>query len=588
MKKLLSIVLTAVLAAGCLLMTPISASAAEKEAACDKTAGAFYAYGSDVIVDNVYDEASNIVEGTLEITYCDADGNDKAVRVPSETVIYANGGTDAVESAAMYIYSDAGCFDFGGVSDMQVYIDPYDPEAAEYEFTNNSSAEVWYTWGMDFSAYKFTAEKTHPMMPVYFDFTLGGKVESPYYEGYEDELIEARVEAGKNIQSGLADYFGDEYADMLLNPFATANGVTFEGWYSGETESCLGSDTTAQASMAEEYYLPNYYTGEAYYYGKGIVFYADWSENAEPADYAEALFSSSSNKRIYGSGRYETAMDSATELRNALGGEKLDVVIAAYGDNYPDALAGGYLADICNAPVLLVNSSKESTVKQFIKDNVNPGGRVYILGGTGVVSEKFENSLGLFEVKRLAGENRYETNYEILIEAKVTDEDLLICTGNAYADSLSASSAGLPVLLVGSSMNDLQEYFLETRDYDKEITIVGGTGAVSEAVESKAAYYTDYKTARLNGADRYETSRLIAEKYFGNSCSSITLAYGNNYPDGLSGGSLAALIDAPVLLVMDEYYANAKAYADKVNAENAAIFGGPALISDKTVNKIMK
>lgn len=62
-----------------------------------------------------------------------------------------------------------------------------------------------------------------------------------------------------------------------------------------------------------------------------------------------------------------------------------------------------------------------------------------------------------------------------------------------------------------------------------------------------------YKIAAVNrfgGVTRYETSRIIAENNFkGYDMKNVVIASGNNFPDGLSGVTLARRLNAPLLLV---------------------------------------
>ena len=126
---------------------------------------------------------------------------------------------------------------------------------------------------------------------------------------------------------------------------------------------------------------------------------------------------------------------------------KFDNMIVACGKNYPDALSGGYLAKVKNAPILLVEESEESSVADYITKNIASDGKVYILGGTGAVSTAFENRIKSKGVatERLGGKTRYETNLAILKAAGVKNEDILVCSGNGYADSLSASAVVSPM-----------------------------------------------------------------------------------------------------------------------------------------------
>ena len=68
------------------------------------------------------------------------------------------------------------------------------------------------------------------------------------------------------------------------------------------------------------------------------------------------------------------------------------------------------------------------------------------------------------------------------------------------------------------------------------------------------------------------------------------LAYGRNFPDGLSGGSLAYTLQGPLLLV--ENNADNCAWASWVasyfnNTERALILGGKGLISDDIVRYVL-
>ena len=161
--------------------------------------------------------------------------------------------------------------------------------------------------------------------------------------------------------------------------------------------------------------------------------------------------------RYFGSLRYDTAIKAADRYKE-ISGSKFKNVIVADGRNFPDALSGGYLAKVKNAPILLVEPSVEKRIADYISENISSTGKVYILGGTGAVSSAFEKKIEnkKLNIVRLGGKTRYETNIKILKAAGVKAEDILICTGSGYADSLSASAVGKPILLVGDTLTDTQ------------------------------------------------------------------------------------------------------------------------------------
>ena len=288
--------------------------------------------------------------------------------------------------------------------------------------------------------------------------------------------------------------------------------------------------------------------------------------------------------RIYGSNRYVTAFKTAEALKEELGVEQFDTIVVASGGNFADALGGSYLAAKTNAPILLVDKSTVADVKAYIKENLTKGGTVYLLGGTGSVPAAMETGLDGFTVKRLAGANRYGTNLASLEEIGVEEEDILICTGASFADSLSASAAGRPILLVEKSLSAEQKAFLESVK-GNQLYILGGTGSVSTKVEAEVKAYGDVK--RLGGANRYITSVMIAEEFFPDATQAV-LAYAQNFPDGLSGGALAAAMDAPLILTASKEEATAAGYTTKLGITSGIVLGGSAFIGDSAVRTIFQ
>lgn len=345
---------------------------------------------------------------------------------------------------------------------------------------------------------------------------------------------------------------------------------------------------------------------------EGEDYYIDYDENTEAGtgsilicgiggycDYTwlefeiqDAFFGSEDAVRIFGAGRYDTACEAADALKKSTGTEKFENIIVASGDDYPDALAGSYLAKAKKAPVLLVGKDEktEAQIKEYIENNLEEGGTVYLLGGTGVVTDRFKNSLKNMEVKRLGGLTRYETNIAILKEAGAGDEDILVCTGDGFADSLSASAVGKPILLVDNraGVTDIQKKYLKSIEIN-DIYLIGGTGVVGDNIGKQLAEYdTDGECDRVSGKNRYLTSVAVAEEFFTDGSDKAVLAYAMNFPDGLAGGPLALSLDAPLLLVDSNGYSDAVKYAKKAGIEKAAVLGGGSLVTDSVVKKIVQ
>ena len=296
--------------------------------------------------------------------------------------------------------------------------------------------------------------------------------------------------------------------------------------------------------------------------------------------------------RIFGANRCITSRLIADALKNKLGVERFDSIVVADARNFPDALAGSYLTAVTKAPILLYQEGQKATL-DYINNNIKDGGTVYILGKNDSVPTTVEESLrdGIRSV-RLAGSSRYGTSLEII---KVCEEmlgekpnALLVCSGLGFADSLSASATGLPILLVngnGVSLRDDHKAYLESLT-DTEIYVIGGTSTVSNSILSLLhSYDRNGEAERVSGSGRFATSVAVAETFF-ESPSSAILAYAMNFPDGLCGGVLGYVTGAPLLLTQTDRIDAAKAYAAENGIKSGTVLGGPGLISDEAALEI--
>ena len=297
-------------------------------------------------------------------------------------------------------------------------------------------------------------------------------------------------------------------------------------------------------------------------------------------------------KRIAGDDRYHTSLRVGRELKKVMKGKDFNAVVVANGDNYADALSGAYLAKVKNAPLILVNENNMEQAKKFIYDHLSKRSRkwqaksqVYLLGGEKVVPEAMRTELEeYFDIKRIAGSDRFETNLKILKEADVRSGDLLVCSGVGYADSLAASASGKPIMLVDDMLSDEQKKLIKSLDRGN-VTIIGGYKSVNSNIESACKSLAP--TIRIYGEDRYKTSLAIAKHFFKNSKSAV-FAYGDNFPDGLCGGVLAEKMNAPLLLINENNYDFAKQYVRENTMNKFVVLGGNRMIPNRTINYIVK
>jgi len=299
-------------------------------------------------------------------------------------------------------------------------------------------------------------------------------------------------------------------------------------------------------------------------------------------------------ERLYGDNRYQTALKIADFKKSLTSGLDYTNVVIACGTDFADALGGTYLAAEKHAPILLVNNNPQ--VIQDVAGNVvqylNPSGKVYILGGTAAVSSDMEAALragGIPDsrIDRIAGANRYETNLKIFDRCKPSGGEVLVCCGTDYADALSASATGLPILLVGSSLTEAQANFLNQASPDY-VNIVGGTGAVSAKVEAQI-HDLGMAGDRIYGSDRYKTSVAVAERYFSDRQRQyVTFASGLDFPDGLAGGPMSFEIGAPLLLIAPYHNVPAKEFIEHNGCRRAKVLGGPAILSGPLVEDTLQ
>ncbi|MDP4177544.1 MAG: cell wall-binding repeat-containing protein [Bacillota bacterium] len=298
------------------------------------------------------------------------------------------------------------------------------------------------------------------------------------------------------------------------------------------------------------------------------------------------------SKRIGGQNRIDTSIQIANEFNNGT----VQNIILATADDFPDALSGSVLSKKYNAPILLVGKSEteNASVFDFIKKHLDANGSVYILGGIGAVSDDVVNSiktLGFKNFVRLGGADRLATNLKIQGNFDAVDgSPIVIATENDFPDALSissvAASKGYPILL-----SDKDSLSQDTIDYintikPSTIYIIGGTGVISTQVENKLSSLSS-NVKRISGNDRFETSLAIS-KYFDLDTSSAVIATGLDFPDALSGSSLASKNNAPILLVNSADISKEKSQLDSTNINNLYILGGNGAVSDDAVSNLVK
>lgn len=155
------------------------------------------------------------------------------------------------------------------------------------------------------------------------------------------------------------------------------------------------------------------------------------------------------------------------------------------------------------------------------------------------------------ETDRLWGSDRYETAVAVSQRFPVGTPTVFVASGADYPDALSATSAaarqGAPVLLTARGSLPAVVTMEIRRLRPARIVVLGGASVVSDAVLARLRQLVP-RTDRIYGADRYATSRAVVAQFFSAS-TSVVLATGRGYADGLVAGTLAGRTGAAALLV---------------------------------------
>ncbi|MHC6178908.1 cell wall-binding repeat-containing protein [Clostridium sp. JNZ X4-2] len=292
---------------------------------------------------------------------------------------------------------------------------------------------------------------------------------------------------------------------------------------------------------------------------------------------------SAATTRLFGVDRYSTNMKVADYGWTG----HSDYAIIVSGENFPDAVCSAPLSVKYNAPLLMTAGNTLSTDVQDKLTNLGVK-KVFLIGGTGVISSEVENELTQknIDVQRLGGSTRIETSIEIA--KQIGGNELFLVSSEGFADALSispyASSKAAPLVLTTSSgVPEAVKDYVDTVRPSKTY-IIGGQGVIPD---NTASYFGEYE--RLGGQDRYETNAEVISKLYNiSNIQKIYIAAGINYPDALSISPLAARDSSPVVLVDDNMSQNQVRMirSSRNTLKERVIAGGESVVPDYLINRL--
>ena len=360
---------------------------------------------------------------------------------------------------------------------------------------------------------------------------------------------------------------------------------TMEQWWAsqGHHDIIVGDYNAAGGSHAQSTATSKIYSA--------MVFVKACSAPAPPPPSSTTPSTNTSIARLAGADRYATA---AAISRSRFGGGAGTAFIAT-GSSFPDALAGSPAAAKANGPILLTASGSLPAATATELARLRPT-RIVVLGGAGAVSDAVIAQLYGYagRVERWSGANRFETAATISRSSFGAGTPVAyIATARTFPDALSggaiAGRAGGPILLVEQGSIPVATATELARLRPGAIVVLGGEGAVSEPVRAALAGYATSGTAtRLAGSDRYATSVQISRSAYGSAGSdAVFVATGANFPDGLAGGPVAALVPGPLLLVAPTRLpAEVATELQRLGPNAVYVLGSGGAVSDAVVNAI--
>lgn len=318
-----------------------------------------------------------------------------------------------------------------------------------------------------------------------------------------------------------------------------------------------------------------------------LITTGEYEVQANVQPWSPQLTNNSGEKQFYrigGPDRYSVQEQFNAEIPN----QSLDYVIVTSGLNFPDALSSGILNNTLNSTTLLIQD-RDSIIQAKINEAkrlLKPTGRVLIVGGPGSVSLNIENLLKQhFVVERIGGKDRISVSVNVANRVNSNPTEIFLTYGLVFSDSLSivpyATKGNIPIVLqYGAKLNNQVKRYIQAHPSVKKITIVSGTGVIPVSIENELRSLGVTTIERVAGQNRYDTSLLIAKKYFQHS-SEVAFSNGYVFADALSGSRFAYKRDMPIILVKeDSAIYQTMQFVNSLNPSNIYFYGGQATVND--------
>lgn len=343
-------------------------------------------------------------------------------------------------------------------------------------------------------------------------------------------------------------------------------------------------------AVRDQHYKPNF--TEVKVTDKSIVATTYETDSLKVVDEVEIEKSTANTtnenvQRISGENRVQTSIEVSKKMFK----EGTNKVVLANQDNYSDVLTAAPFAKANNASLLYISSN---SISKEVMSEISrlKAKEITIIGGEKSVDEGLKKELEKrnFKVDRLSGSDRYKTSAKIaakLIGDKTTT--LEIASGENYADALSLNNAAekdkAPILLVRVNAIDKSVEDVIKSSKASLINIAGGEKSVSENTKANIKKISNATVNRMGGADRYETSILLA-KYSG-AKEVVVVTSGENFADALVAAPFSAKQNGAILLTNKEKLGQkAEQFIKDTKFNKSYVIGGEKSVSEDVINQL--
>jgi len=199
------------------------------------------------------------------------------------------------------------------------------------------------------------------------------------------------------------------------------------------------------------------------------------------------------------------------------------------------------------------------------------------------------------KVGRLSGDDRFGASAAVSAAIFPANAPVAyVASGEQFPDALSGSAAAGrehgPMLLVQQGAIPAAVQTELQRLHPAHIVVLGGAASVSDGVLNQLKGFTSGTVSRIGGADRYAASAAVSAA---TSTVGVPVAYvvsGENFPDALSAGALAArTTGAPLLLTLPTAVpASIATELQRVKPGSIVVVGGPDSVSDGVLTALQK